>query len=193
MNDQNATPVEAQTPAAAPEAKPAKAKAKAKPAKKSKVVGDTTPVANAKNAAKKPVAKKKAPAKKAAAKPAKAAPKAEKKAPAKKVAKAKPKAKAAPTGPSNRLLVFKALKRNPDGLSSTDIRAKIEMDSENGQLGVILRGEIIGKRITMGKLDESRPNLLLYKLTALGLKHLEASTVDSWAKEKNLVTKGRGG
>lgn len=116
----------------------------------------------------------------------------------KKVATESKSTKAATNGKaedSNRLRVFKALN---SGRAHTDssLRVAIGMAPANGQLGVILRGEIAAGRVKAveefrnGQEDQRGFNV--YYLTAKGKKHLEAGKVDSWAVEKHLVAVGRG-
>jgi hypothetical protein len=87
---------------------------------------------------------------------------------------------------SNRLKVFEALSKS-DGLKNTELRKKIGMSEENGQLGVILRGEITKKRILAKDYD----GVIYYSLSALGKNHLGKGIVDSWSRENHLVLEGR--
>lgn len=93
---------------------------------------------------------------------------------------------------SNRHAIFKVLAKVKTGLTTDQIRTKIGMAKSNGQLGVILRGEVEGKRL---KAIEEFPTeghvILIYKLTALGRKHLEEDKIDSYAKENGFVALGR--
>lgn len=93
---------------------------------------------------------------------------------------------------SNRHAVFIALNKYKNGLTTDQIRSKIKMDKANGQLGVILRGEVEGGRM---RVTEEYPSegrtVLIYKLTALGRKHLEKDMIDSYAKENGFVALGR--
>lgn len=94
-------------------------------------------------------------------------------------------------GPSNRHLMFQALHRNADGLSSAELRTKIGMSPSNGQFGVMIRGEIAAKRIRVERQDLDTGIALVYFLTALGHKHATEGKVDSVSKEKHLVAAGR--
>jgi hypothetical protein len=104
---------------------------------------------------------------------------------------------------TNRTAVFRALaKAGAEGLGEGEIRVRIGMSRNNGQLGVILRGEIAGKRV---KADERQVEpadvrvgdpwrkvfVTRYTLTDKGKKALEEGTVDGGAREMGLLAKGR--
>lgn len=99
--------------------------------------------------------------------------------------------KPAANGHSNRLLVFKALRKAP-GLTSTALRKKIGMPEGHGQMGVILRGEIICGRIRVEEHADEDGTERLYFLTAKGKQHCDDGKVDSFAKERHLAAVGRG-
>ena len=89
---------------------------------------------------------------------------------------------------SNRVLVFKALLRNPGGLTASQLYGRIRMEPSNGQMGVILRGEIKAGRLRVVDDEDGR----MHYVTALGKRHLGAGRIDDWAREKHLVALGRG-
>lgn len=95
------------------------------------------------------------------------------------------------SGPSNRLLVFQAL-RGSDGKTKQEIAKAIKMDPNNGQLGVILRGEVKAQRLKAVPYDVDGRDVLYFVLSARGAEHLKKDLVDAWAKEHDLVAKGRG-
>jgi hypothetical protein len=89
---------------------------------------------------------------------------------------------------SNRLRVFKALaKAAPVGLPAGQLREQIGMSPANGALGVILRGEMAGKRIKR----QNREDAAYYTLSEKGLAALEAGEVDSGARALGLLKAGR--
>ena len=91
---------------------------------------------------------------------------------------------------SNRLLVFQALARSGE-LTNLQIRKAIGMADNNGQLGVILRGEIIAGAIQSERHDTNGEDTIFYSLTAKGKERYEKGTVDSYAKEHHLAARGR--
>ena len=93
---------------------------------------------------------------------------------------------------SNRLLVFRALRKAAGGLTSTQLRKKIGMPEGHGQMGVILRGEIACGRVRVEEHADEDGTERLYFLTAKGRQHADDGKVDSFAKEKHLAAVGRG-
>lgn len=95
--------------------------------------------------------------------------------------------------PSNRVAMFRhlCLAVNSEGLTATEIRTKIDMLPSNGQLGVLLRGELSSKRIRAERQDLDDGTKLVYFPTALGRKHYEEGKIDSFARERHLVAQGR--
>mgnify|MGYP001611761868 CR=1 FL=1 len=90
--------------------------------------------------------------------------------------------------PGRRLQIFKALARDAEGLTAPQLRRKLNIPPESGQLGVILRGEMVAGRIR----SETREGLekgndVVYLLTAKGRRHFQAGTIDSYAREHLLV------
>lgn len=90
---------------------------------------------------------------------------------------------------SNRLKVFRALGRRD--LTMGQLYEAIGMRYGNGHMGILLRGEVAGKRIRTIEPDDEDQTSFVYALTALGRKHMADGKVDSYAREKGLVQLGR--
>lgn len=92
---------------------------------------------------------------------------------------------------SNRLAVYRVLSRTTHGLTAAEIRKKIRMAPENGQLGVILRGEVAAGRILVSVRDVEGRDVTHYRLSANGRRALEGGTVDDDSRRLGLVRLGR--